>query len=234
VLIGGAGGDLLIGGAGIDTVSYLTASAGVDARMLAGVLNTGDAAGDGYVSIENLIGSEFADTLIGGAEDNTLAGRGGNDLLIGYLGNDVLNGGGGRDTVSGETGNDRLHGGNGADILIGDVGSDVFDFDTVAESSAGALARDVIRAGSVPAFEGAGATGGDLIDLSGIDANVGVAGNQAFVFGGGGTGRVSVVDTGGSSLIRANTDNDAAFEFELLVEDGGVLASAYKAGDFIL
>ncbi|PZO69651.1 MAG: hypothetical protein DI640_15280 [Sphingomonas taxi] len=92
----------------------------------------------------------------------------------------------------------------------------------------------MIRAGSVPAFEDAGVAGGDLIDFSGIDANAGAAGNQAFVFGGTGTGRVSVVTVGSDSLVRANTDGDAAFELETLIEDGGLLASAYKAGDFIL
>jgi hypothetical protein len=35
-------------------------------------------------------------------------------------------------------------------------------------------------------------------------------------------------------LVRANTDMDASFEFEILIEDGGILASAYKAVDFIL
>jgi hypothetical protein len=34
--------------------------------------------------------------------------------------------------------------------------------------------------------------------------------------------------------VRGNTDNDAAFEFELLIEDGAVLASAYAAADFVL
>ena len=35
-------------------------------------------------------------------------------------------------------------------------------------------------------------------------------------------------------MICANIDRDAAFEFQLVIEDGGVLASAYSAGDFIL
>ena len=61
-----------------------------------------------------------------------------------------------------------------------------------------------------------------------------MAGNQAFVFGGTGIGRVSLVNSGGNTLVRCNIDGDAAFEFELLIEDGGVLASAYRAGDFIL
>ena len=71
--------------------------------------------------------------------------------------------------------------------------------------------------------------GGDRIDLSGIDANTAAGGDQAFVFGGTGTGRVSAVKSGGNTLMRCNIDKDAAFEFELLIEDGGVLAGAYKA-----
>ena len=59
-------------------------------------------------------------------------------------------------------------------------------------------------------------------------------GNQAFLFGGSGLGRVSVVDSGAEFLIRCNVDKDAAFEFELIIEDAGVLASAYRAGDLIL
>jgi len=127
-----------------------------------------------------------------------------------------------------------LRGSRGADVLYGGLDADVFDFDIAPESVTGA--PDVIRSlnDTVLAFEGVGVAGVDLIDLSGIDANSGVAGNQAFVFGGPGTGRVSVIESGGSSLVRANTDGNADFEFELLIEDGGVLASAYKAGDFIL
>jgi hypothetical protein len=76
--------------------------------------------------------------------------------------------------------------------------------------------------------------GGDRIDLSGIDANKSVAGNQAFVFGGTGIGHVSVVNAGSNGIVRCNTDKDAAFELEIVIEDGGILAAAYRGGDFIL
>ena len=67
-----------------------------------------------------------------------------------------------------------------ADHLFGGLGTDVFDFDSVADSAPGS--RDIIRGGvGIAAFEGAGVAGGDLIDLSGIDANTAAAGNQAFV-----------------------------------------------------
>ena len=62
----------------------------------------------------------------------------------------------------------------------------------------------------------------------------GAAGNQAFVFGGTGIGRVSLVNSGSDTVVRCNTDKDAAFELELVIEDGGVLAAAYRAVDFIL
>ena len=65
ILIGGSGGDNLQGGGGTDTASYATATSGVSAIMQATGSNTGDAAGDTYDSIENLIGSAFADVLYG-------------------------------------------------------------------------------------------------------------------------------------------------------------------------
>jgi hypothetical protein len=42
------------------------------------------------------------------------------------------------------------------------------------------------------------------------------------------------VSSGTDSLVRGNVDNDTAFEFELVIEDGGVFASAYKGIDFVL
>ena len=42
------------------------------------------------------------------------------------------------------------------------------------------------------------------------------------------------MNSGSSTIVRCNTDGDSAFEFELVIEDGGVAASAYRADDFIL
>lgn len=171
-------------------------------------------------------GNELANVIQGASGQNELYGNAGNDKLSGLDGNDVLSGGEGKD---------RLLGGAGSDFLFGGKGADVFEFDLVSDSPVRAAVRDVCRSdGIAPAFAGAGVAGGDLIDLSGIDANVNAIGNQAFVFGGGGIGRVSVVASGTDSLVHCNVDGDAAFEFELAIEDGGVLASAYKALDFVL
>jgi Ca2+-binding RTX toxin-like protein len=118
-------------------------------------------------------------------------------------------------------------GGAGTDVLIGGVGADRFDFNLVSESTSSA--RDTING-----FDGAGSTVGDRIDLLDIDANTGVAGNQAFIFGGAGAGHISLVNSGTTTIVNANVDADATFEFVLAIADGGVLASAYTAADFIL
>lgn len=171
-------------------------------------------------------GNDLANTIDGGSGRNELYGNAGDDTLRGNGGNDLLSGGDGKD---------KLVGGAGSDFLFGGKGADIFDFDSVGDSPAGSGLRDVCRAGGgAIAFEGAGAAGGDRIDLSGIDANANAGGNQAFVFGGVGIGRVSAINVGSDTVVRCNIDKDASFEFELVIEDGGVLAGSYKAIDFIL
>ena len=87
-LQGGLGADVLNGAGGIDTASYAHAYRGVIASLTTPSSNRGEAQGDSFISIENLRGSNFADTLTGNAGANVLAGG---------LGNDVLNGGAGPD-----------------------------------------------------------------------------------------------------------------------------------------
>lgn len=96
-------------------------------------------------------------------------------------------------------------------------------------------AADQLSAGdNGTAFDGAGSAAGDLIDLSALDANATVTGDQAFLFGGSGKQHLSLSEVGTDTIVRGNSDNDAAFEFQLVIHDGGVRASAYTAADFIL
>jgi Ca2+-binding RTX toxin-like protein len=98
---GGAGDDTLFGGAGSDTASYATAlgSVRIDLTNLEDQ-NTGGAGFDTLVSIENIVGSDYADVLIGNASDNIIGGRttwvGGGDDPTRFMG-DVMTGGGGND-----------------------------------------------------------------------------------------------------------------------------------------
>ena len=100
--IGGAGVDAMDGGVGVDVVTYEASTLGVVASLdlALGVSTTNDAAGDTFVKIENLTGSQWDDTLIGDGQANVLTGGAGDDKLIGGLNADTLNGGLGNDTAS--------------------------------------------------------------------------------------------------------------------------------------
>jgi Ca2+-binding RTX toxin-like protein len=131
-LAGGKGADELNGGRagvaagadGTDFASYANAETGVVASLLANGSNTGEAAGDIYISIEGLIGSAHADQLSGDNNANTLSGGGGNDQLFGNDGADLLEGG---------EGEDALNGGVGADILKGGAGNDTYHVDNASD-----------------------------------------------------------------------------------------------------
>jgi Ca2+-binding RTX toxin-like protein len=100
VLTGNSGNNTLNGGGGTDTASYTDATAGVTVSLsVGGAQNTGGAGTDTLISIENLTGSNQADTLTGNSAANVLTGGGGNDTLNGgSAGNDTLVGGAGNDT----------------------------------------------------------------------------------------------------------------------------------------
>ena len=109
VLAGGAGQDILDGGVGSDAVAYFDSAVGVTVNLSTPALNTGIAAGDTFISIENIFGSDLADRLTGNTRANELDGGDGNDRL---------SGGGGDDTLVGNLGSDVLTGGAGADSFI--------------------------------------------------------------------------------------------------------------------
>lgn len=109
LLLGGAGADTLYGGTGNDTASYQGSSAAVSVNLTSGVTSGGHAAGDTLSSIENLIGSDYSDSLYGDAGNNLLDGGLGNDRLDGYDGNDTINILLGRDTTYGGNGDDLFY-----------------------------------------------------------------------------------------------------------------------------
>ena len=115
---GSQGGDSFNGGAGVDRVLYSLADSGVTVNFLDTSLNTGQAAGDNYDSIENLYGSAYDDDLTMDAGDSLLNGRAGDDVLDAGAGNDRVYGGTGEDIIIGGTGNDFLNGGSGADVFV--------------------------------------------------------------------------------------------------------------------
>ncbi|ODN68806.1 Serralysin B precursor [Methylobrevis pamukkalensis] len=99
--------------------------------------------------IENAIGTNYDDLIIGNEKANrleggkgidTLVGLKGADTLIGGDGDDILLGGVDADRLEGGAGNDRLEGGTGGDAMVGGLGRDVYlvdgALDVVVERSA--------------------------------------------------------------------------------------------------
>ncbi|WP_233526687.1 MULTISPECIES: calcium-binding protein [unclassified Herbaspirillum] len=78
----------LNGGLGSDTVSYISSDGGVTVNLSTGLGANFYAQGDVYTSIENVIGSTFADTLTGANTGKTvLTGGSGGDTLTGVTAN---------------------------------------------------------------------------------------------------------------------------------------------------
>jgi hypothetical protein len=178
-LVGMSGNDTLIGGAGNDTFD---GGNGND-RLVGG---TGDDTYNywpGDVIVENAgegvdtIVTNFSTSMPANVENIRLIGSGwagvvGNSLANAITGNyqpNGLNGGAGADTIDGGMGADSIDGAAGKDVLIGGAGNDVFIFTGTGDSTPGApdLISDL--------------TTGDRIDLSRLDANTKLAGDQAFV-----------------------------------------------------
>jgi Ca2+-binding RTX toxin-like protein len=200
VFFAGAGDNLFDGGAGKDTVSWADASAGVNINIgyTLGALPSGGSGSETLVSIENLIGSAFADSLAGNTLANVLDGGSGADFLVGRSGSDTYFVDNTGDVVSEEQG------------LIGDV-------DTVNVSGiAGYTLPDFVENGRV-ITSGATNLAGNAADnllVAGAGANVldGVSGNDTVSFAFAATGVTASLlagtASGGSGLdTLLNIDN---------------------------
>ncbi len=176
---------------------------------------------------QHFIGSAGADVFTGTSHDDILDGAGARDRLAGAKGADVISGGGGADWLKGGGGRDVITGGAGADKLWGQAGADRFvfvDAGHIGEAGAGDVIKDF-------------RSGADLIDLAGVDADTGAAGDQAFVFIGadafGGTAgelRFQAGRDGHRTLVEGDLDGDGVADFALKLLGGPALSAA----DFVL
>jgi Ca2+-binding RTX toxin-like protein len=227
LLDGGTGADSMTGGIGNDTYLVDNESDSVEENFNQGtdtVQSSITYAIGSHIEHLTLTGVEAIDGT-GNTENNIITGNSGDNVLTGSDGNDQLLGLGGNDTLNGGNGNDLLIGGTGADSLNGGAGADTFDYNAVSESPAG-VGRDKITG-----FAGAGAAIGDKIDLTTIDANSLVTGNQAFIFGGAFTaGHLRYV----GGVLQGNTDADSAVEFEIQLVGTPALVVGGAGTDILL
>lgn len=177
-LIGGAGADTLVGGEGSDWASYSTALAAVTANLDAPGNNQGDALGDSYNGIENLLGSDYADTLQGNSGKNIINGGKGDDTLFSNGGGDSLIGGDDKDTVSYQSASVAVDAYLDNSFQSFNSGAAVGDTFVTIENIIGSAFDDLIAGdGNVNALDGGG--GNDtLIGGDGADALTGGAGTD--------------------------------------------------------
>ena len=220
-LTGGLGDDTLNGGANTDTASYATAAAAITVSLaVAAAQNTGGAGIDTLISIENLLGSDFNDTLTASGTAaasvaNVLSGDGGNDTLVATVDNlrDTLDGGGNSDTANYAAYAAALtvNLGGAAPVIVGGSGSNVANSDVVV---------------SIENF--VGGSGGDTIDGSGA-ANVldGGAGADTFVYTMGGGADTIIGGTGTDTLNILGVANNDVLD---VIYNGGPTISSFEGG----
>jgi len=246
LIFGGAGDDTLDGGAGNDTLDgglgndyYVVDSAG-DLIRDSGGIDTVYSLASAYTlngSLEHLVyqgagnftgtGNGPANDIIGGSGNDLLSGLGGADFIRSGDGDDTLLGGVGNDILVGDGGNDVLIGGTGRDVMNGGTGADVFRFETLADTRTGTNA-DVI---------GDFAVGVDRIDVSAIDPNATLAGDQAYVFIGtaayskvAGQAEIRFFQSGGITIVAF--DNDGNGTADMTIQLTGL--HTLTAAEFIL
>jgi Ca2+-binding RTX toxin-like protein len=209
LLMGGPGNDTLNGGAGTDTAAYFDATGPVIVNLtITGPQNVGGGDGtDTLISIENLIGSSFNDTLTGDSA--------GNSVLEGGPGNDILNGNGSdatasyQDATSGVTvslqisGAQNVGGGDGIDTLnsIANITGSPYNDTLIGNSGNNVLTGGggidtMIGGGGNDTFDGSGGFATVLFNTatSAITVNLGETGSQAI---GGGEGTDTLINMSG-------------------------------------
>lgn len=221
ILDGRAGADVLIGGTGNDT--YFVDNPGDTVIEKAGegtdVVYLSAAS---WIAPDNLeqfiLNGTGSQSLVANGLDNTVQGGSGGAVIDGGAGNDAITGGSGNDTLIGGIGNDRLIGGAGHDTFTGGAGADTFVFQNGDLGSGPETIWDFSRADK------------DKIDLSKIDANVVLAGDQKFAFIGGGqfdgrAGQLRLEATGDGQILHGDVNGDRIADFSIIVHGTPLLVA---------
>jgi Ca2+-binding RTX toxin-like protein len=149
-LEGGTGADKLNGGTGDNTLSYVKSAQAVTVNLLTNSVDGGEATGDiiSAGTFKSVLGSNYNDFITLSNEGGLAHGYAGMDSIIGGAQNDTLFGDDGKDTVRGGAGNDMVYGGEGDDKLFGDAGNDMLFGGAGNDYLAGGLGNDTMFGGT--------------------------------------------------------------------------------------
>ncbi len=241
LLSGNIDENVLNGMGGTDTASYLDASTGVEVNLV--ITDYQYTVGDGFdqlISIENLIGSAFNDSLTGDAGGNQLSGGNGNDTLDGGAGNDTLNGGDGSDLMQGGSGSDTYFFSMGD--RIADSGPST-DFDAIYSAYSYRLGNDIealylsgglningtgnAQANKLIGNAGSnrldGGDGNDTLDGSiGADTMLGGNGSDVYYVDNAGDVVTETSITGGSDVVLCQL---STYTLETNIENGRIMST---------
>jgi Ca2+-binding RTX toxin-like protein len=111
---GGTGTNTLDGGGGFNVLSFASATSGVTVALKSAGVTTMMGSGghmDAFVNFSGLIGSQYADSLVGTSAD---------EFFNAGAGNDTVYANGGNDTIIAGAGNDSMDGGNALGLTVVD------------------------------------------------------------------------------------------------------------------
>lgn len=135
------------------------------------------------------------------------------------------NGGSARDYLFGNDVSNKLNGNGGDDVLDGHLGDDIYT---------GGAGADEFRVSQIGGNEEIVdfTSGLDKIRLSEIDANTGVAGNQAFTFIGNAAfsnvaGQLRTYSQGGDNFIAGDVNGDGVADFTINVNNANVVVTDF-------
>jgi Ca2+-binding RTX toxin-like protein len=222
LIYGGWDWDTINGGNGIDTVAFEDSNEGVDVYLAyysdgSGAGNHGTANNDRYVSIENIIGSNYGDNLLGNTLANVIKGGADGDNLWGNAGDDTLYGETGNDTLNGEAGNDTLNGGAGADALDGGTG-----VDTISYADSNAAVSVNLATNAVSGGHAAGDVISNFENITGSAFNDTLTGNSGANIIDGGAGNDTITGGAGADVFIITKEagaNDTIRDFSVTTID---------------